>query len=434
MKLIHTSDWHLGTWLGAIDRRPDLEVGLAALIDLVGDEAPDLVIHTGDLFDRPLPAGDDVRFAADLLSRLAAVAPVLVLCGNHDGRSTFSGIDTFCSIGGGRLRLLAQVDLRSPILVWPARQGGRIRVGAIPYLPLAAAGFAALVEGTTTSGAYADRIREVWSIIGAAFDHDRRAGDVDVAAAHLHVAGAILARSEKAVHVGDDAATDAAALPAVSYAAFGHIHKPQPLPGNASGRYAGSPIPLDFGEEGEAKGAVVVEAVPGRAARIKPVTLSSGRPLVTVTGTLAELPALLAAHANSILRIRVTDTERVDHLSARLTEFLGPGAVCYSITQPALRPGQPIVTASDGDADVITLLTEYVAAKHDDPMVVEGLKALWSAATDDLEADLTAGALNRLVNVLARPVAGPNLGHSESAWTEATAGDGKASAGPVEGS
>ena len=68
-------------------------------------------------------------------------------------------------------------------------------------------------------------------------------------------------------------------MPPVSYAAFGHIHKPQPLPGTVIGRYAGSIIPIDFGEEGEQKGAVVVEATPGRAARVEFVSLAAGRPL-----------------------------------------------------------------------------------------------------------------------------------------------------------
>jgi hypothetical protein len=99
-----------------------------------------------------------------------------------------------------------------------------------------------------------------------------------------------------------------------------------------------------------------------------------------------------------------------------------------------LQPARPISTASRGDADVITLLTEYVAAKHGDPAAVGGLKALWLAATDDIQADLTAGALKRLVDVLERPFAGTQLAQAESAMAEATAMDVKVSAGPIEAS
>lgn len=400
MKLVHTSDWHLGTWLGAIDRRSDLETALDALVDLVGQVKPDLVIHTGDLFDRSLPAGDDVRLAADALCRLVAHAPVLVLCGNHDGRATFAGIDKFCSVGGDRLRLLGQIDVHAPLLTWPTADGGRIRVGAVPYQPLAAAGFVALAEGSLTAGAYADRIRQLWALIGAAFDSDRRPGDVHIAAAHLHVTGAVLAHSEKKVHVSDDAATDPSALPAVSYAAYGHIHKPQALPGGGAGRYAGSAIPIDFGEVGESKGAVVVDAAPARAARIEPVILASGRPLVDVTAALADLAGLLGEHPSSILRVQVTDTERIDHLAERVSEILAPGAVCHAVTQPAVLRRTVRTPVADGEADILTILADYAAATFRDTPLVENLKQLWAAAAADDQADLTDGALVTLAGAL----------------------------------
>jgi exonuclease SbcD len=400
VKLIHTSDWHIGTWLGAIDRRKDLEESLEALIALVEDVRPDLILHTGDLFDRSLPAGEDVRLAADALSRLAAHAPVLVLCGNHDGRATFAGLDKFCSVGGDRLRLLAQMDVRSPVLSWPTSDGGRVRVGAVPYQPLAAVGFAALAEGVLTSGAYADRIRQLWALVGAALESSRRTGDVDVAAAHLHIAGAVLAHSEKTVHVGDDAATDSAAIPAVSYAAYGHIHKPQALPGGVAGRYAGSIIPIDFGEVGEEKGAVVVDATAGRAAKIEFVTLSSGRPLVDITGSLADLGGLMAEHPSSILRIQVTDAERIDHLAERVADLVPGGSVCHGVTQPALLKRPVRSTGAEGEADVMTLLGEYATTTFQDPRLVDALKQLWSAAAADEDADLSEGALTSLLAVV----------------------------------
>jgi DNA repair protein SbcD/Mre11 len=383
-----------------IDRRPDLEVAADALVSLVEQVRPDLVLHTGDLFDRSLPGGEDIRFAADTLGRLAAIAPVLVLCGNHDGRATFAGFDRFCAIGIRRLRLLPQVDVHDPILTWPTADGGRLRIAAIPYLPLAAAGFRAIAEGTINEGAYADRVRHVWAIAGAALDRDRQRGDVDVAAAHLHVAGAILAKSEKTVHVGDDAATDAASLPAVSYAGFGHIHKPQRLPGPLTGRYAGSMIPIDFGEEDERKGAVVVEAQPGRAARVEFVVLGSGRPLATITGTFADLPQLLAPHVDAILRVRVTDADRIEHLEAQVREHLARDAVLQNVSQPSLRLNAHKPSLVAAEADVVTLLKGFATAKGLSAADVDSLIALWQAASDDIETDLSHGAVAALDAVL----------------------------------
>jgi exonuclease SbcD len=382
-----------------IDRRPDLEIAADALVSLVEQVRPDLVLHTGDLFDRSLPAGEDVKFAADTLGRLAAIAPVLVLCGNHDGRATFAGFDRFCAIGPRRLRLLPQIDVHDPVLTWPTA-GGRLRVVAVPYLPLAVAGFRSIAEGTIVEGAYADRVRQVWAIGGAALERDRRPGDVDVAAAHLHVAGAILAKSEKTVHVGEDAATDTASLPAVSYAAFGHIHKPQRLPGPLTGRYAGSMIPIDFGEEGEAKGAVVVAAEPGRAAHVEFVALSAGRPLTTVTGALSELAQLLAPHPNAILRVRVTDADRVEHLGDRVRECLARDAILYQSVQSGLRSSIYTAPPAASDADVVTLLRGFATSRGLGASDVEGLIGLWQAALDGDEADLSGGAVAALDAVL----------------------------------
>src|SRR5207245_5800871 len=115
---------------------------------------------------------------------------VLVLCGNHDGRATFAGFDSFCAIGPRRLRLLPQIDVHDPVLTWPAADGGRLRVVAVPYLPLAAAGFRSIAEGTIAEGAYADRVRQVRAGAGAALGQGRRHGAVCVAAAHLPAAGA----------------------------------------------------------------------------------------------------------------------------------------------------------------------------------------------------------------------------------------------------
>jgi exonuclease SbcD len=411
VRLVHTSDWHLGAWLGAVDRRPDLEAAIDALVELVAEVQPDLVLHTGDLFDRALPAGDDLRFAADALARLAGHAPVLVLCGNHDGRHTFLGLDGFCTIDSRRVRLLAAIDLRRPLLEYPAAGGSeRLRVGAVPYLPLAAAGFEFLAHGQLGTGAYADRIRDVWSVVDRAFAADRSSIDVDVAAAHLHVAGSVLAHSEKQVHTSDATATDAAAVPAVSYAAYGHIHRPQALPGSLTGRYAGSIVPIDFGEAGEDKGAVVVEGAPGRAARVEFVPLASGRPLVDVTGPFEAMGHLLAPHRHGIVRVTVTDRERIEHLAERVVELLPEGAVHHTISQPALarRPPRP-GTAPDAasDADTLTLLRDYVRANRGDGPLVDELAALWATAEADPSADLSDGALDRLTAVLGEvPAAG----------------------------
>ena len=169
---------------------------------------------------------------------------------------------------------------------------------------------------------YADRIHLIEQGLATGlldgFDNRR---DVGIFAAHLYVGNAVLSGSERRIQVGDNYATHLEHLPAVTYAAFGHIHKPQKLPGNlVDGCYAGSPIQLDFGELGEAKRIVLVEARPGHPPEVQSLPLSGGRQLWRFEGTMEELAkaapdvgrvlALLTIHSPSTiadLRVRVQD-------------------------------------------------------------------------------------------------------------------------------
>jgi exonuclease SbcD len=132
----------------------------------------------------------------------------------------------------------------------------------------------------------------------------------------------------------------ATAFPAsCHYVALGHLHRPQVVPGPCPIRYPGSPLQLDFGEAGEAKSAVVVEAAPGRPATAVEVPLTTGRPLVEVTGTLAELSGLTAVDAEAFVKVRVREKHRVG--LADEVRALFPGAVDVVVEAPGQEGGRP---------------------------------------------------------------------------------------------
>jgi exonuclease SbcD len=130
------------------------------------------------------------------------------------------------------------------------------------------------------------------------------------------------------VTIGIEYAVSPSRLPATaSYVALGHVHRPQPVRGAPSPtRYAGSLLQLDFGERDQRKSVAVVEAVPGRPARVTEVPLSSGRPLVDVEGTLEEAVARGRAHPEAHLRVTVRTDGPVPGLAERVREEL-PNAV-----------------------------------------------------------------------------------------------------------
>ena len=271
MRLLHTSDWHLGKVTCRETRRKDHEIGFESLVSLAKDFSPDLILHTGDLFDGSRPSYEDMRRGIEMLQELSGIAHVVVICGNHDSDALFG---VFAQIMGAEARITFIDRARKPdeggILAFPAASDeSRILLGALPFVH--ANRFSKyFTDPETQMATYADKIKQVEAMIGHAMESRREPGrDVVIFAAHLYVGEAVKSGTERKLHVSDEYLTPHEGIPLSTYAAFGHIHKPQRLPGTRVGWYAGSMIQMDFGEIGERKGAVLVEATPGHAAKGK---------------------------------------------------------------------------------------------------------------------------------------------------------------------
>lgn len=320
MRLLHTSDWHLGKLTDNVSRRPDHECIAAEIVTIARDFAPDLILHTGDLFDAFMPSVEDMRFAAEALDELADVAPVVVLCGNHENPKLFALFNRLR--GNDRLRF---VDKARPprvggILEYPTRDGERIRLAALPFVRNTTY-IEDFADPATWSSVYGDNIAFVERVYGEALAEGDIKRDISIFAAHLHVTGAVLARSERTVHI-DDYATRPEAIPIVTYAAFGHIHKPQDIGGRGWARYAGSPLQIDFGEVGERKSIVLVEAKPGGNVRRELAELRGGRPLRQVRGTLDAIATQSDGLAGSLARVTVEHSGALRLMFERVAELL----------------------------------------------------------------------------------------------------------------
>ncbi len=254
---------------------------------------PDLILHTGDVFETYRPSYEDIQLGIDMLRELSDLAPVVVLCGNHDSPALFR---LFQKLLGGDRRLIFVDQARRPedggILDFPAKDGDRIRLAPLPFV--SNRGVDRFLDPSLWMSRYSDKIdvyeRELERGLLSGFDERR---DVLIFGAHLYVSGAITSRSERPLHISDAYMAKLESTPPVTYAAFGHIHRPQKLPTRRTlARYAGSPIPIDFGEEGETKSIVLVEARPGGAPSVSTVDLSGGRALRTLRGSAAELVML----------------------------------------------------------------------------------------------------------------------------------------------
>ena len=366
VKLLHLSDWHLGCVTRNVSRQPDHETVIHEILEVARQERPDLILHTGDLFDQARPGYETLQFGIDALQELAAISPTVVLAGNHDSTALFRVFQRLVG-SGGRLRF---VDRALPpdqggILEFPGRGDDRIRVAPLPFVHQNRM-VEAFDDPATWMASYADRIQRIESALGRGLQEGYDpARDILLFAAHLHVGGAVFSNSERAIHVTDSYSTLAQHLPPVTYAAFGHIHRPQPLPGSlVQGRYAGSPLPIDFGEIEEQKSVVLVEADPGHPAQVRLIPLSGGRPLRRFAGTLEEL-ARAAAELDGLCSLTIHTRERVPELSDRVRELLPRSVLLEVIEQASDSRLTPLTaeTAEGEETGLESLFREYLAER-----------------------------------------------------------------------
>jgi len=360
MRLLHTSDWHLGKLTGGVSRRPDHECVHREIVVIAREFAPDLIVHSGDLFDASMPAVEDMRLGIEMLDELAAIAPVVVLCGNHENPKLFALFQRLR--GADRLRFVHKPRRPSDggILEFPARGGReRIRLAALPFVR-SSIYLDEFGDPAQWTSVYGDNIARIESIYAAALADGDLAHDVAIFSAHLHVTGAVLARSERTVHI-DDFATRPEAIPPVSYAAFGHIHKPQQIGGRNWARYAGSPIPIDFGELDELKSVVLVEASPGTNAQVRVAELSGGRPLRRARGTLDGLAAQADELAGGLVRVTVEAACAVGTYD-RVAQILSRSVlVGFDVLDPARHVEAVEPGASSVEAALPELFGSYLA-------------------------------------------------------------------------
>lgn len=296
MRILHTSDWHIGKKIGRFDRTEEYRRVIDEVVNIAEREQVDLVVHSGDVFDRPMPPIKALDLGLDGLVRLTdgGRRPVVAIAGNHDSPALFEMLAKF--LADHNVHLVGEVkppeagavlDLDTP--------GGRAVVSCFPFLR----------EGKTFNvwqppdehyKKYADRLRRITEAYAQAAERKAGSDGVTVLAAHFLVGGVKVhghgaPRGERELHMGQIYAADPRAIPVgPQYVALGHIHAPQRVPGAVvPAEYAGSLLQLDFGEAGEHKRVVVVDVEPGLPAEVRSVPITGGRPLVRPNGTWEDI-------------------------------------------------------------------------------------------------------------------------------------------------
>jgi len=289
VKILHTSDWHVGKVLKGQSRHDEQVAVLREIVELARAEQPDLVIVAGDLFDTAAPGARATRLVTRALSGLRRTgAEVVAIAGNHDNGAALDALRHWAEAAGITLRgTIRGID--DHLITGTTRAGEPWRLVALPFLSQRYAVRA--VEMFDLTGAEANQ--EYTTLVTRLLErltHSFDARAINLITAHLTVLGGALGGGERAAQTILSYAVPATAFPASAhYVALGHLHRQQKITGPAPTYYSGSPLALDFGEEENTPGVLLVEVTPDTPARVRSVPITSALPLRTVRGTLAEL-------------------------------------------------------------------------------------------------------------------------------------------------
>jgi exonuclease SbcD len=312
MKILHTSDWHVGKVLKGRDRHDEHVAVLASIVTAARQTGADAVLIAGDLFETAAPSPKAQGLVMRTLLALREDGRIVVaIGGNHDNQGL---LDAVYRPVLGELGLHVLGTPKRPdsggALALRTRGGESLTVAAMPFLSHRYAVRAAEVllhESSEHTLDYARRITEIVRLLTAGFTPDT----VNVVMAHVTLLGGRRGGGERDVQTTLDYELPASMFPASAhYAALGHLHRQQEIPGPCPAFYSGSPLAIDFGEEANEPAALLVTAAPGIRADVTPVPITGSRPLRSLRGTLDEVIAAGELAGDAYLRVILAEPGR----------------------------------------------------------------------------------------------------------------------------
>lgn len=374
MRILHTADWHVGRKLGRIDRTAEFEAFFDEIVEIAADQQVDLTIIAGDLLDRATPHLESVRLVLDTASRLVASGgKVLAIAGNHDSPQLFEFLAPLVEPRGVILVPRIRPPDAGGVVVIPSIDGREsVSVATFPFLYEAQV-VDFMEDSSEGFGAYADRVKNVTSALAAAIDPST----VSILTGHFFVAQSELGGGERKIHIGSQYAATAHAIPpSIQYAALGHVHRPQNVPGAAvPARYSGSPLALDFSERSHTKEVVVVEASPGIPAKVESIPIRSGRKLIRVEDTLDSLSTRAGEFGDAFLDVRVRTAGPEMGIAEKVRGFLPHAVMVQAVWERGTIDTLP---TDHGDRSLTEMYSEYHQSSiaHGVPATDELIEAL----------------------------------------------------------
>ena len=386
MRILHTSDWHVGRSLHGQSLHSAHEAWFDHLEELVRAERIDAVLVAGDVFDRAIPPVISVDLLSDALARLAAHTRIILTPGNHDSAQRLG----FASeLYADRLVVRSRVESVGVPVEIPDRDGGTgALIYALPYLdPEMTRGPLGGEQGPVERSHEAV-LRAAMARVSADLT-SRRAGAgariPAVVAAHAFVVGGEASESERDLRVGGVETAPAGIFgEEADYLALGHLHGPQSVAADVPARYAGSPIAFSFSERDHKKSSVIVDLEPGQSARWELVDAPVVRGLTQLRGTMEWVLSQERGREDWV-KIEVTDPVRPEHMRERLRERFSHALVTLHDPEGGVRQMRGrVVTAASDPVDVMRDFVADVMGRPASTAESTELLRAYEAAREDV--------------------------------------------------
>lgn len=402
MRILHTSDWHLGRLFHRASLLDEQALAMSRLVQVVREEGVRLVVVAGDLYDRSVPPADAVQLFDDTLAQLhRAGATVVAISGNHDSAVRVGFADQLL----GQVGITLRGDMArtgQPVVVPTDDDGPPLRVYPVPFLdPLAVAHLARADASARTADdeAAEDTADDTGAPRRARFTHhdamawamDRVRADLSAAGpsrsvvvAHTFLTGGEPSASERELSLGHVEQVGISVFDGIDYVALGHLHRRQAFAGGRIA-YSGTPLRYSFSEQSNTPSVRLVDLAVDGSITCRHVDLGVGRDMCTLTGTLESLLAddTLVDAEQAWVRVVLTDRQLPLQAMRRLQQRF-PHAVELTHQPDGVLPDADPAGAGTGarvrDADPLQLCTEFLAERR-------------GIALDDDEAALLAGAV-----------------------------------------
>ena len=345
MRILHTSDWHIGHRLYERSRIEEHRQFLDWLLKTLQENAVDVLLVAGDIFDTVLPSSEATALYYQFLFKLyrETHACAVITAGNHDSPRHLAAPREFLRMG--RIHVVGIADEPAEcVLTFPA-ENPSVAIAAVPYLSENELSHISFETEPERAERYRERLKEFYRqcIEGMAPDIPK------ILMGHLFVQGGTVGDSERNIQIGGATAMQISDFPDdVTYVALGHLHRPHAISGASYPvQYAGSPLPLRFNEAHYSKKVYLLDVPISGDAQVEDIEIPIFKKLRTVAGNLDEvgLMAMSPEWDGTYIQVQLRLDSPEVGISDKIREMFharGGAVLSVEVELPALTERQEI--------------------------------------------------------------------------------------------